>query len=388
VTEPQRADAHAASAPFVSPAVLSPAAPALAWALEALDNALLLADAAGRVTWVNGRAEELLAAPADELVGRPLAEAVPGLPPVDAALTGRPVTWRDRRLARHDGAALWADVTVAPAPPGDAAAAGEPAHAVAVVLADATPRATAERARQRADERFAAVVEQGVDGVYVVQDERLVYANARLAHMTGYSVEELLAMSSVEQLLTPDSYAAMSRRLARRLAGEAIPGRVPPAFMRRKDGTVFEVELRGRVTEYGGRPAAVGVAVDVSERRRTEAALRRRRSSSTRCTRRCSCSTPTSASSTGTAPRASCWGGAGRRRGPRRRSTGRPRRCPRRSPSSSCGAPRRRSGGAGGGPGACPSRAATAPRGWPTSRWWRTARRTGRSWATCRWCAT
>jgi len=246
-----------------------PGAPALAWALDALGDALLLADAAGRVTWVNARAEELLAAPAEELVGRPAADAVPGLPALEDAAAGRRATWRERRLARHDGAELWADVTLVTPPPGD------PAGGLAVVLADATPRVAAERARQHAEERFAALVDQGVDGVYVVQDERLVYANARLAAMTGYAPDELLALGSVAALLTPESYAVMSRRLARRLAGEAIPGRVPPAFMRRKDGTVFEVELRGRVTDYGGRPAAVGVAVDVSERRRTEAALRR-----------------------------------------------------------------------------------------------------------------
>jgi PAS domain S-box-containing protein len=144
-----------------------------------------------------------------------------------------------------------------------------------VVLADVTPRATADRARQRAEERFAAVVDQGVDGVWVVQDERLVYANARLAQITGYSPDELLGMGSIAELLTPESYAALSRRLARRLAGEPVGGPPPPAFLRRKDGSVVEVELRGRMTEYGGRPASVGVAVDVTERRRTEAALRR-----------------------------------------------------------------------------------------------------------------
>ncbi len=258
--------------PAPTAAPVQHAAPSLAWALEALENALILADAAGRVTWVNARAEELLAAPADELVGVPLTAAVPGLPAPDPGATGRPVTWREQRLARHDGTALWADVTLVPAPP-DAADPRSPAFAL--VLADATPRATAERARRRAEQRFAALVDQGVDGVYVVQDERLVYANARLARITGYSADELLAMPSVAELLTPESYATMARRLARRLAGEAIPGPVPPAYVRRKDGTVVEVELRGRVAEYGGRPAAVGVAVDVTERRRTEAALRR-----------------------------------------------------------------------------------------------------------------
>jgi PAS domain S-box-containing protein len=170
----------------------------MAWALEALDNGLLLADGQGTVTWVNARAEELLAAPADELVGRRVADAVPGLPATDGTPLGRPgghpVTWREQRLERHDGAALWADVTIVAAPA--AAADGEAGGSLAVVLADATPRVTAERARRRAEDRFAAVVGEAVDGVYVVQDERIVYANPRLAALTGYDLDELLAMPS------------------------------------------------------------------------------------------------------------------------------------------------------------------------------------------------
>jgi PAS domain S-box-containing protein len=64
-------------------------------------------------------------------------------------------------------------------------------------------------------------------------------------------------------------------RLAQRLTGDAVLGPALSVCVRRKDGSVVEVELRGQVAEYGGRPAAVGVAVDVTERRRTEAALRR-----------------------------------------------------------------------------------------------------------------
>ena len=250
------------------------ARPPLAWALEALDNALLLADAGGTVTWVNARAEELLAAPADELVGLPVADAVPGLPAADRISLGHPITWRAQRLVRHDGTALWADVTlvVAPAAPATNHA---PAAAFAIVLAHATPRVTADRARQRAEDRFAAVVDELVDGVYVVQDERLVYANARLAALTGYDVEELLAMPSFAELLTPESYARAAARLAQRLSGDVVLGPALPVLVRRKDGSVVEVELRERVAEFGGRPAAVGVAVDVTERRRTEAAIRR-----------------------------------------------------------------------------------------------------------------
>ena len=64
-------------------------------------------------------------------------------------------------------------------------------------------------------------------------------------------------LGSIAELLTPESYAAVAGRLALRLRGEPVSG-ATPAHLRRKDGTTVEVELRGRVVEYGGRPAAVG----------------------------------------------------------------------------------------------------------------------------------
>ncbi|HEY0779199.1 MAG TPA: PAS domain-containing protein, partial [Gemmatirosa sp.] len=179
--------ARLSQAASTMPAVLR--APASAWVLDALDEAIFLVDAAGRVTWCNGRAEELLAAPRDELAGRPVHDAVPGLPALDVP-PARPVTWRALRLTRHDGTALWADVTAAVRRPLVAAAVDGPglAHArahgeghapgfgqdyvTAYAVADATPRVTAEVARRRAEDRFATLVEHAVEGIYVVQDDR------------------------------------------------------------------------------------------------------------------------------------------------------------------------------------------------------------------------
>ncbi len=302
--------------PEPDPAATLPAAPASAWVLDALDEAVFLVDAAGRVTWCSARAEEMLAVGRDELAGRPVGEAVPGLPTL-ATPPARPVTWRALRLTRHDGAALWADVTAAARRPLVAAAVDGPGlayarrngahvgphvggrfgddgrdYVTAYAIADVTPRVTAEAARRRADERFGTLVEQAVEGIYVVQDDRFVYVNAQLAALTGYSVDELLDLPSVGVLFARGAYARVAAALAperarqrkrepadTRRRSDALllwsAGRLAPLELRRKDGARVEVEVRGRVAEYGGRPAAIGTAVDVTERRRTEAALRR-----------------------------------------------------------------------------------------------------------------
>ena len=53
-----------------------------------------------------------------------------------------------------------------------------------------------------APETYRLLVEESLLGVYLVQDERLVYANRKLAELFGYSRDEILQVPSV---LVPES---------------------------------------------------------------------------------------------------------------------------------------------------------------------------------------
>ncbi len=41
---------------------------------------------------------------------------------------------------------------------------------------------------------FEALIEQSLVGVYVIQHDRVIYANPRLAELFGYTLDELLAL--------------------------------------------------------------------------------------------------------------------------------------------------------------------------------------------------
>ena len=46
-------------------------------------------------------------------------------------------------------------------------------------------------------ETYRLLVEESLVGVYLIQDERLLYANRRLGELFGYTREEMLALPSV-----------------------------------------------------------------------------------------------------------------------------------------------------------------------------------------------
>jgi PAS domain S-box-containing protein len=133
-------------------------------------------------------------------------------------------------------------------------------------------RAGAEiRQRERAEEAHRVVVEHALQGLVVVQDGRIAFANPRAAEITGYAVEELLALSpeQVGELIHQGDRRRLLDRLRRRLRGEFAPHRYSCRLVQ-KDGAVRWIELAANRIDYEGRPAVQTSFMDITERKRAQ----------------------------------------------------------------------------------------------------------------------
>lgn len=121
--------------------------------------------------------------------------------------------------------------------------------------------------------RGRALLEGMVDGyVRVTMDGRIVESNEAYRTMLGYGEAELRSMTYVD--LTPERWHAMEQRIVERQILERQYSEVYEKEYRRKDGTVFPVELRTYLTLEDGRPTGMWAIVrNVTERKRTEEAL-------------------------------------------------------------------------------------------------------------------
>lgn len=63
--------------------------------------------------------------------------------------------------------------------------------------------------RKRAEEAYRTLVDQSLQGLVIVQDFRIVFANAAFAEISGYTLEELLSLASeqVRALVHPEDQA-------------------------------------------------------------------------------------------------------------------------------------------------------------------------------------
>ncbi|MDB6111792.1 MAG: Multi-sensor signal transduction histidine kinase, partial [Pedosphaera sp.] len=135
-------------------------------------------------------------------------------------------------------------------------------------------RKRAEEALRESENRFRAISEQSLTGIYIIQEGRFSYVNPRFEEIFGYTRTELLALSSAVEVIAEGDRAQVRESIRRRLAGE-IKGLRFRSHALRKDGGVVTIEAHGIQTELDGKAAILGTVQDVSEREQAESVLKR-----------------------------------------------------------------------------------------------------------------
>nr|WP_307836140.1 EAL domain-containing protein [Chromobacterium sp. ASV5] len=148
---------------------------------------------------------------------------------------------------------------------------GRPAG-VGSVDTDITANRREQKAKQEAEQRYLALVEQSLVGIYILQDEKVVYVNPKLAEVLDYAADELLGMT-LDQVMLPGEASRIRQQINLRLRDNIQVMHYSSRLLRR-DGVLVNVEIHSRLFDYQGRKAIIGVVMDVSERLLADANLR------------------------------------------------------------------------------------------------------------------
>ena len=136
---------------------------------------------------------------------------------------------------------------------------------------DLTERKRAEDALRESETRFRTFVDHAADAFFVHEPEhKILDVNRQACENLGYSREELIGMHPLD--FDPDIDAAQLQQISERLAaGEVFTFETRH---RRKDGTVFPVEVRLRSFWRGDRRLHLSLVRDITERKLAEEKLR------------------------------------------------------------------------------------------------------------------
>jgi PAS domain S-box-containing protein len=139
---------------------------------------------------------------------------------------------------------------------------------------DITERRQAEEALRESERNFRALADNASDGILIGTGEGIhVYANRRVAEITGYDASELVGMG-IRDLVHPEELPTVFEIYRRRLEGEEVPRQYETRFVH-KDGTPLAVELAGAKSVWQGKTADLVIIRDITERNRAAEALRK-----------------------------------------------------------------------------------------------------------------
>ncbi|MDM7999500.1 MAG: PAS domain S-box protein [Dehalococcoidia bacterium] len=243
---------------------------------DGVRDAIVILDMAGKIVRVNNRVTEILGHGGADLVGKQFA-LLRMFPPSRAA---EMFSAQARTLAGHDvppfeieaiadsGRKLDVEVRMSPMKR-ESKVAG-----AIVVIRDITKRRQAEEKLRAAQERNQLVVQNANEGIMVIQDGLVKFANPKMIEMVGYSEDEIL-LRPVTDLVHPDDRRAVVAGQFKRLRGEEV-AHVQDLRIVDKEGVTKWAEFNAVLFAWDGKPADLYFVNDITQRKQAQEALAQR----------------------------------------------------------------------------------------------------------------
>jgi len=238
--------------------------------LEAAPEAMLVADVEGKVHYANQIGARCFGYPLAELTGMSLEQLVPestasqsvGDPQARHSLPGRVMMAR-----RRDGTHFPAKVSLSPL-----RMAGQLFSIVS--LRDMTQRQRAEEALHASSERYRLIVQTAAEGIWMTDaDGKTTFVNPKMAHMLGYTVQEMLGRPLLD-FMDRDSQLLMQRRLASHGSAASQPDQVDFRFFRKDQSSLWGLLSSTSIQSDNGEPGGtLAMITDITERRQASIAL-------------------------------------------------------------------------------------------------------------------
>ena len=125
-----------------------------------------------------------------------------------------------------------------------------------------------EEALRESESKFRGVAEGAAVAIGIYDGVHFLYVNPTFEAVTGYPWEELRSLDQWV-LVRPDYRSVLQERLRARLRGESTVARYEFPILT-KSGEERWLDLSAGAIEFAGKPAVLGSAVDITERKRAE----------------------------------------------------------------------------------------------------------------------
>jgi PAS domain S-box-containing protein len=139
------------------------------------------------------------------------------------------------------------------------------------IMIDMTEQRAMQKALAESEEKYRLLIENATDGIVIVQDGLLKFANQTMCGMLAYTLEDLInkPLGDYIDKEDPELFFKCHERNAK---GE-LSKNIFRTYFVRKDTKRITVELNARTLNFEGRPAEFIVIRDITERLKIETEL-------------------------------------------------------------------------------------------------------------------
>jgi len=139
-------------------------------------------------------------------------------------------------------------------------------------IVDITERKRMEEALLLSQEKYRTLVEKAFEGIIVVHDRKIVFANPRVHEIIGYSRDQIEAMA-FSDIVHPDDREAVIDRHLRRLKGDQIE-EVYSIRLYDQQSNIKWAQASFALIDWEGKQAVLAFLTDITDLKRAEQAIR------------------------------------------------------------------------------------------------------------------
>ncbi len=245
--------------------------------VEKRKTIILRMDIKGRVTDLNDFAEEFFGYTRDEIIGRNVVGTIfpetdtwrDNLETIITDITKHPERYvnQENEIMRRDGEMAritWTSMPILD----DKRRISE----IVCICSDLTEQRRMHEALRRSEEKYRTLIENIQDGVFIIQDGKLLFVNEAFAKMGGCTVEEITG-KDFKDFVAPEDLEMVADRYVRMMTREDVPMEYEFQALQKDGVTRTIVNMNVGYLNYQGKLAAFGTVKDMTRRRQMEAAL-------------------------------------------------------------------------------------------------------------------
>ena len=242
--------------------------------LEATLNPIERVDITGTILYVNPALERSRGRPASDLVGKSIFDGVQIVgqagqgtqvwPGVVRQLNARKAWSGEVEIRDARGVPHYTLLIISPV----VDAGGNVVEAIGIHH-DVTERRELAKKFAESQEKYQTIVESSLDGIAIIQNEKLVFVNAASARIFGYeSAEEMSNISFIDIIAPSNRFLTLEGYDGKSVGDDMLRNFEMKGLT--KQGTVIDLEVNAKLVSWNGKPAVQASFRDITKRKSLE----------------------------------------------------------------------------------------------------------------------